>query len=58
MKNPQCEKCLWSDQCYSEDPCDDFSPINENEPSELDDAMIERYRRRFRQEFIYFFEHP
>ena len=45
-----CERCLWADQCVTEEPCAHFTPLEE----ELIDDVIEWNRYRFREEWFRF----
>ena len=48
--NPQCEKCYWYGQCYSEGKCDDYFPAGYG-LDESDDELIESGRKAFRAEW-------
>lgn len=43
----KCEKCYWCEQCSSDSPCDDFTPIYDEE----DDTDEQRERERFMQDW-------
>lgn len=39
-----CDKCLWSEQCRAPNGCEDFTPLEENI-----DTLIEQNRYEFRE---------
>lgn len=42
----RCNECLWSNQCWTNEPCTDFFPIN------IDyDEIIEERRQEFEREW-------
>lgn len=52
MKNPQCAKCIWHDQCYSASPCDDYFPAQDDgDDLTRDDEIIELHRQQYHKEW-------
>ena len=44
-----CDKCMWREQCLSDEVCDHFTPMEEDESV---DEMIERGRQEFYKEWF------
>lgn len=51
MLNPQCEKCIWSGQCYSAQKCDDFYPAMSQFEDTADEEMLSRHRSDYQKEW-------
>lgn len=44
-----CDKCLWCEQCLSDEVCEHYAPVDEDE---YIDEMIEKGRYEFRKEWF------
>jgi hypothetical protein len=44
-----CDKCLWREQCLSDEVCEHYTPVDEDE---YIDEMIEKGRYEFRKEWF------
>lgn len=51
MTNPQCKSCIWKDQCYSDEHCDDYYPAISELEDAADGEMLQRHRDEFLEEW-------
>ena len=51
-----CKNCFYNDKCPSEEVCEDYTPLEEEQDDAEIDELIEARRIEFRKEWVKYIE--